>query len=349
MQHPDEGLIHTWLDGELSAEQAASLETHIAECAECSAKVAEARGLIAASSRIVSALDLVPSGVLPATAPGRRSWYRNTQLRAAAAVMIVAGASFLVMQNRDKSAMDSVMRTAASPVEEPARDTVASERDLSRESATVADAVAPMPTPAPASASRTKPVVSSAPSTLQRKRETAQRQETPASPPVRAQADEATALSGKVTGVDIGTITLRRDTTRLNEVVVTGVATAAPEPGVANATVARELRKIRTDTIPSGSRTTFEVSPGVEVTLTDINPATTAFSARTKQRRAIAPSVPAPPPAAAEVVPERDSAKAAPVNTISWVDKRGHMMTLMGPMTTVQLEQLRRRLPEDQR
>jgi hypothetical protein len=34
MQHPDEGLIHTWLDGELSDEQAASFETHIAECAD---------------------------------------------------------------------------------------------------------------------------------------------------------------------------------------------------------------------------------------------------------------------------------------------------------------------------
>ena len=26
MQHPDEGMIHTWLDGEFSAEEAAALE-----------------------------------------------------------------------------------------------------------------------------------------------------------------------------------------------------------------------------------------------------------------------------------------------------------------------------------
>jgi anti-sigma factor RsiW len=149
MQHPDEGLIHTWLDGELSDEQAASFETHIAECADCSAKVAEARGLIAASSRIVTALDLVPAGVIPGAAPKRRSWYQNTQLRAAAAVMIVAGASLLVMQNRDKSAMDRVMSTAAPPRGEVARDTVASGRDSSRPSATAADAVAPTPKPMP--------------------------------------------------------------------------------------------------------------------------------------------------------------------------------------------------------
>jgi hypothetical protein len=331
MQHPDEGLIHTWLDGELSDEQAV-FETHIAECADCSAKVAEARGLIAASSRIVTALDLVPAGVIPGAAPKRRSWYQNTQLRAAAAVMIVAGASLLVMQNRDKSAMDRVMSTAAPPRGEVARDTVASGRDSSRPSATAADAVAPTPKP----------------STVQLKRETAKEQKVLAGPPVRAQANEGAALSGKVAGVDVdvGTITLKRDSTRLEEVVVTGVATAAQD-AVANAAVASDLRKVRTDTIQSGSRTTFEVSPGVQVTLTDMNPP--AFTARTQQRRAAGAAVVAPPPPAVASAPQRDSAQATPVNTISWIDRRGHMMTLTGRMTTVQLEQLRQRLPKDQR
>jgi hypothetical protein len=346
MQHPDEGLIHTWLDGELSDEQAASFETHIAECADCSAKVAEARGLIAASSRIVTALDLVPAGVIPGAAPKRRSWYQNTQLRAAAAVMIVAGASLLVMQNRDKSAMDRVMSTAAPPRGEVARDTVASGRDSSRPSATAADAVAPTPKPMPTRTS--KSTARSEPSTAQLKRETAKEQKVLAGPPVRAQANEGAALSGKVAGVDVdvGTITLKRDSTRLEEVVVTGVATAAQD-AVANAAVASDLRKVRTDTIQSGSRTTFEVSPGVQVTLTDMNPP--AFTARTQQRRAAGAAVVAPPPPAVASAPQRDSAQATPVNTISWIDRRGHMMTLTGRMTTVQLEQLRQRLPKDQR
>jgi hypothetical protein len=346
MQHPDEGLIHTWLDDELPDEQAASFEAHIADCAECSAKVAEARGLIAASSRIVTALDLVPAGVIPAAAPRRRSWYQNTQLRAAAAVVIVAGASLLVMQNRDKSAMDRVMSTAAPPREEVARDTVAREAASSRPSATAADAVAPTPRPMPARTS--KSAARSEPSTAQLKREAAKEQEVAAAPPVRAQANEGAALSGKVAGVDIdiGTIKLRRDSVQLNDVVVTGVATDAPR-AVAGAAVASELRKVRTDTLQSGSRTTFEVSPGVQVTLTDVNPP--AFSARTQQRRAAGASVAAPPPPAVANVPERDSAQVTPVNTISWIDSRGHMMTLTGRMTTVQLEQLRQRLPRDQR
>lgn len=63
--HPDEGLLHEWLDEQLSAADASTVAAHVASCAECSAAVAEARGLIAASHRILAALDDVPSGVIP--------------------------------------------------------------------------------------------------------------------------------------------------------------------------------------------------------------------------------------------------------------------------------------------
>lgn len=63
--HPDEGLLHEWLDEQLSAEHSASVATHVASCAECSAQVAEARGLIAAAHRILTALDDVPANVIP--------------------------------------------------------------------------------------------------------------------------------------------------------------------------------------------------------------------------------------------------------------------------------------------
>ena len=73
-EHLDEGTIHAWLDGALDATQSADVDTHVQGCAECSAKVAEARGLIAASSRILTALDDVPANVIPkpAAAPIRR-------------------------------------------------------------------------------------------------------------------------------------------------------------------------------------------------------------------------------------------------------------------------------------
>src|SRR5437763_11225994 len=66
--HPNEGTIHAWLDGALDAEEAARVEEHIAQCATCSAAVAEARGLVAGASRILGALDYVPGDVTPRSA-----------------------------------------------------------------------------------------------------------------------------------------------------------------------------------------------------------------------------------------------------------------------------------------
>lgn len=113
MPHPDEGTIHAWLDGALSPAEARAFEEHVAGCAQCEAAVAGARGLLAASSRILSALDNVPAGVVPgsdttfaerlarssrdARAPGR---FRATRWRAAAAIVVVAGTSWLVLHPR---------------------------------------------------------------------------------------------------------------------------------------------------------------------------------------------------------------------------------------------------------
>ncbi len=65
MSHLDEGTLHAWLDGALPPDESARVEAHVAECATCAAAAAEARGVIAASSRILSALDDVPGGVIP--------------------------------------------------------------------------------------------------------------------------------------------------------------------------------------------------------------------------------------------------------------------------------------------
>ena len=65
MQHPDEGTIHAWLDGQLPLDEAAAAEAHVAACRPCADAVAEARGFIAASSRILMSLDDVPRDVSP--------------------------------------------------------------------------------------------------------------------------------------------------------------------------------------------------------------------------------------------------------------------------------------------
>lgn len=117
MQHLDEGTIHAWLDGALSTAEASRVEQHVAQCAECADMVADARGLIAGASRIVSALDVVPGGVIPkpgAAAPTRSAWraLRLSPLRAAlAATLMIAAASLLVVRADRKEIAESASDT----------------------------------------------------------------------------------------------------------------------------------------------------------------------------------------------------------------------------------------------
>ncbi len=109
MRHLDEGTIHAWLDGALSAEAERKAETHAARCTECAVAVADARGLIAATSRILTALDDVPAGVIPAgkrdgahrvvraTAPRRLPGWT---IRIAASIAVVATGSLLYLRSR---------------------------------------------------------------------------------------------------------------------------------------------------------------------------------------------------------------------------------------------------------
>ena len=69
-EHPDEGLIHAWLDEALDAAESERLAAHVRDCPVCQERVAEARGLIAGASRIVAALDGAPPGA-------RSGWAHN--------------------------------------------------------------------------------------------------------------------------------------------------------------------------------------------------------------------------------------------------------------------------------
>lgn len=137
MEHPDEGQIHAWLDGALPADEASVLEAHVAACAECSAAVAEARGFVAAASRIVSTLDEVPGGVLPASnttarasiasvaavasAPAAapravrapRAWWARPQLAAAALLVVAVGSVYTFGSGDDVQVAETVVSDQA--------------------------------------------------------------------------------------------------------------------------------------------------------------------------------------------------------------------------------------------
>src|SRR5688500_12798108 len=106
MQHLDEGTIHAWLDGALDATRSREIDAHIAQCPTCSAAVAEARGLVAASSRILTALDDVPGGIMPKRAPAVPARPAKRQWRAAPWVSAIAATLILVVGIRTWNAGD---------------------------------------------------------------------------------------------------------------------------------------------------------------------------------------------------------------------------------------------------
>ena len=134
--HPDEGTIHAWLDGALDAEESARLETHVATCASCAERVAEARGFIAGASRVVGLLDAMPAplikpAVTPTAARELSLWraLRVTPARASiAAVLLVAVG---IVLTRQPAAVDTVS-------------------ELKREAPSAMVATAPAASPAPA-------------------------------------------------------------------------------------------------------------------------------------------------------------------------------------------------------
>lgn len=112
-RHLDEGTLHAWLDGALAPDESARVERHAASCAACAALVAEARGLVAASSRILSALDGVPGDVIPGQpaprdllaalrarrAAGKPAWWRRREFLAAASLVFVAGTGTVIYRS----------------------------------------------------------------------------------------------------------------------------------------------------------------------------------------------------------------------------------------------------------
>lgn len=229
MQHPDEGLIHTWLDGELSADEAAKLGDHVAGCAQCAAVVAEARGLIAASSRIVSSLDIIPAGVIPVAPvaqPARWSWYATTQFRAAAALLVVAGASMLLTRRDRPSSVESLSSRIQSVAAKP-------------EDAPVA-ADAAIPLYPPKSEARK---IAALPPVASMSEVSPRRASEPRKSPVAEVAQSAPAMQ-----------------TVAADQAATGVAVEASKP---------EISVVRSDSSATTRRTVFQVNAGVQVVLTE--------------------------------------------------------------------------------
>ena len=151
--HLDDGTIHELLDGEIPSAHLPPLQSHLASCAECRARLMAARELVDFSDELVELLDdppiAAPASVvvtpLPTRAPSR-PWIR--QLAWAASIAVAVGAGWYargdVQQVLPAVRVDSPIADAISAVPPPAvtPEPTASERTAAPAPAAVAERTA---------------------------------------------------------------------------------------------------------------------------------------------------------------------------------------------------------------
>jgi hypothetical protein len=368
MQHPDEGTIHSWLDNALSVEEAARVDSHVAECPQCAAAVAEARGFIAASSRILTALDDVPRGVLPAV-PARKRDFR-VLWRAAAAVLVVAGGSLVVMRDNGQkirapvATSDSVVESTA-----PSMATAAAAR-----AETAALTPAPESDASPASESDSKRRAASQPVRPSEPRTSVARSRS-AKGASQGMTGSGRDAAAQAVPVDLAAPAMAPT----NEAQFSGIV-VREQSGVAPLKELSLERALGTRTI------VYQISPTDTVTLTETESlslqgvVTTGAASgpdrkqRAAQTRAVAPmraesapaAAPPPPvtradsgradsatastegammPQAAGAIRLRGAKSSAAQNTIRWVESAtGKTLVLSGKLPVEKLQEIRQRL-----
>ncbi len=204
----DDGEIHEWLDGELSPGRAREFAALVGSSPQFAARVAEARGLIAASSHILGALDDVPADVLPkipappvvvagmqsdgASARVARRW--SVRRLSGIAALLMVGVTGVVVARREPalSERDALARG------ERATESAAPEVSMSRQAESAATREqAPVPAPAAAPAAAAPSV---APTSM-----VASRAQTPASAAAMATATAPTVAPATASAIPSAT------------------------------------------------------------------------------------------------------------------------------------------------
>jgi hypothetical protein len=125
MSHLDEGTLHALLDGEIPSEELTPVLAHLESCADCRAKLDEARGLTAVAVTLVESLGdgaprpaerraHGPSAVIPLPVRSRIPFYR--QLAWAATVVIAAGLGYSVREQTPVPATEIAVNGQSYPV-----------------------------------------------------------------------------------------------------------------------------------------------------------------------------------------------------------------------------------------
>ncbi|MGI8402178.1 MAG: zf-HC2 domain-containing protein [Gemmatimonadaceae bacterium] len=366
MQHLEEGAIHSWLDGALSAEEAARVSAHVEECAQCAAAVAEARGFIAASSRILTALDHVPKGVVPI---GVRAKPRNwTAWRAAAAVLVVALGSFSVLRERMGTRQNAEVvpfraTTTAAVADRAAIDTVQRESSPTNEAQSAK--VLAKPTTPPSDGNQAVASKSKSQGTPKQDNVSAlaaaPRPLAVASDLGRGTRENSATSQGAgtaTTKIDVGAARVYGG--RISEPLSGRVADVALSTRAAAGLMSDPavgpvpIRVVGTPRAFGEKRTLYEIAPGDTVLLaeavtfqldaavvtasgaTRVAQSADTSAARQIKIRGAAPAVAAPPSAQS----------LNGVTTLTWTDASGNTMKLSGRHSYAELLEIRRRIEQ---
>ena len=115
MSHVDEGTLHAYLDGELPSGERAALESHLAQCATCRARLAEERALLERATALLGFARPLERPVpafeqLRRALPPRRPWYLRTGFAWAASLLLAVGFGYYLS---DRSTFRSAPAAAA--------------------------------------------------------------------------------------------------------------------------------------------------------------------------------------------------------------------------------------------
>ncbi|HEX6964393.1 MAG TPA: zf-HC2 domain-containing protein [Gemmatimonadaceae bacterium] len=328
MQHLDDGTIHAWIDGALHADRAREVDAHLAECESCASAVAEARGLIAAASRILSTLDVVPDRVMPeprAAAPERATSARSTSwpLRAARIAAVIAigviGATVWTRIERPMQHDEQLTQSMEHPMQRVGEAVGATVGKIARDTVAASANTSAPATHEPAPAAR-----ESAPAT---------HEPSPAAQPrLPAHLAPRTDASPRLVTTEFRmTPDAHMVRRRVYEV----------RPGV---------RITLEDVRPSRAYTEFPAEPVARrAEARTLAPQAASADALGAGATPTMPRAAAAPGAPAATTPAVDSTAARlahpGINTIQWTDSAGTRFTLSGPLSVEALEALKARLP----
>ncbi len=337
VSHVDEGTMHAWLDGALSTAESKAVAEHVATCETCAAAAAEARGLIAASTRILSALDNVAGDVVPATARPVPVALRTESFRHARSTRTVrnyASVASVAAVVAVAVGLTLVARERSTPVAPRAVHQMPAVTARTTDARTSAGATPQQPETSVA-------VASGAPAHAGHTE--ARKPRASSSPALEAPTAE-TIVQGAAAGVAAAPSTDSLTAADRMTAKVAANESTRPMQGFAKSTPEIAGARVVASTVNDAGasrirRTTFQLDSGATVTLVEIRSIGLVPGAENRSDTSVRADT---HPHVAQLMLRAPARAATP--SVSWISADGTLMILTGTLPLKELEELKKRI-----